>query len=278
MVFKAQYLSDAWGFSNAKYDTSMFIFHNSHTLITFFIYVDDIIVTGNSSAIIQHFIICLNIHFALKDLGDLSFFFGIQVARSSNHLHLFQSKYIHSLLERAQLNDCKPIHSPKAVGASLSLTDGQSLDNPSEYRSLVGALQYCTLTRPNISFSVNKLCQFMHAPTTSHLQAAKRLIRHLKGTNNHGILLTKSPVLALTYYTDADWASCQNDRRSTNGFCVFLGSILISWSFSKQKVVSRSSAESEYCGLSNVAAEVLWIQSVLTEIDVNRISTPSTAL
>ncbi|XP_038889380.1 uncharacterized mitochondrial protein AtMg00810-like [Benincasa hispida] len=126
-----------------------------------------------------------------------------------------------------------------AVGTISSLTDGQPLDNPSEYRSLVGALQYCTLTRPDISFNVNKLCQFMHAPTSSHLQAAKRLLRYLKGTASH------------------DWVSCPDDRRSTSGFYVFLGSSLIFWCSSKQKLVSRSSVESEYRGLFNDAAEVL---------------------
>ncbi|XP_038882213.1 uncharacterized mitochondrial protein AtMg00810-like [Benincasa hispida] len=113
------------------------------------------------------------------------------------------------------------------------------------------------MTRPDISFNVNKLCQFMHASTFSHFQAAKRLLRYLKGTVNHGILLTKSYVLALTCYTNADWTSYLDDRRSTSGFYLFLGSNLISWSFSKQKVVSRSSAKSEYRGLSNAAAEVL---------------------
>ncbi|XP_038891702.1 uncharacterized mitochondrial protein AtMg00810-like [Benincasa hispida] len=160
------------------------------------------------------------------------------VLHSLDHLHFSQSKSIHSFLKCAHLIDCKPIHSPMAIGASLSLTDVQSLDNPSGYRILVGALQYCTLTRPDISFSVNKLCQFIHAPTISHLQAAKRLLWYLKGTTHHGILLTKSPVLALTCYTDADWASCLDDRQSTSGFCVFLGLSLISWSSSKQKVVS----------------------------------------
>ncbi|XP_038903624.1 uncharacterized mitochondrial protein AtMg00810-like [Benincasa hispida] len=144
-----------------------------------------------------------------------------------------------------------------AFGNTLSLTDGLPLENPYEYQSLIGALQYCTLTRPDISFSVNKLCQFMHAPTFSHLQVAKRLLQYLKGTAHHRLLLSKSPALALTCYSDADWASCPDDRRSTSDFYVFLGSSLISWCSSKQKVVSRSSAESEYRGLSNVVVELI---------------------
>lgn len=150
-------------------------------------------------------------------------------------------------------------------GVHLSIHDGEPLVDPTQYQSLVGALQYYTFTCPDINFSVDKLYQFMHAPTYTHLQAAKRPLRYLKGTMNHGIVLSSSSV-ALTCFTDADWARCSDDRRSTSGLCVFLGSSLVSWGSSKQRVVSRSSAESEYREMSNSAAVLLWIQSLLSEI------------
>lgn len=111
---------------------------------------------------------------------------------------------------------------------NLSISNGFVLENASIYRTLVGALQYCTMTRPDISFTVNSLCQFFLAPSTLHMQAFKRLLRYLKGTDNLGILFTPSPASSVTCYTDADWASSPYDRRSTSGFCVFLGSNLIS--------------------------------------------------
>ncbi|XP_062104405.1 uncharacterized mitochondrial protein AtMg00810-like [Humulus lupulus] len=100
------------------------------------------------------------------------------------------------------------------------------------------------MTRSDLSFPVNRLCQFMQAPTTTHLQAIKRVLRYLKGYAHLGLLLQPSSDHNLYAYTDADWASCPNDRRSTSAYCIFLGHNLISWSSSKQTVVSRSSTES----------------------------------
>ncbi|XP_062119361.1 uncharacterized mitochondrial protein AtMg00810-like [Humulus lupulus] len=139
---------------------------------------------------------------------------------------------------------------------NLSVHDGSPLADPTEYHSLIGALQYCTMTRPDLSFPVNQLCQFMHSPTTTHLQAVKHVLHYLKGTAHLGLLLQPSPNHTLYAYTDADWASCLDDRRSTSAYCIFLGHNLISWSFTKQKVVSRSRTDSEYRALANGAAEL----------------------
>lgn len=137
-----------WGFVASKADSSMFVFKSSLHIIIFLIYVDDILVTGSSLSLIQHFISALNLRFSLKDMGKLSYFLGIHVTRNSNGLHLSQHKYILDILSRANLSSSKPLPSPMVVGTPLSLSDGSLLENASEYRSLVGALQYCTLTRP----------------------------------------------------------------------------------------------------------------------------------
>ena len=100
--------------------------------------------------------------------------------------------------------NCKPIATPLAANVYLSLRDEQLLDDPTFYRSIVGALQYCTLIQPDISFVVNKTCQFLHAPTTVHLQAMKCILQYLKGTVTHGIMLTVDLGFHLTYFTDAD--------------------------------------------------------------------------
>ena len=112
----------------------------------------------------------------------------------------------------------------------LSLTEGESLnqeDNTS-YRSIVGALQYLTLTRPDLAFSVNKICQFLHAPTTEHWTAAKRILRYVKDTLQLGITFTKYPSTFLSAFTDADWAGSVDDRRSTGGFAIFIRPNLVS--------------------------------------------------
>ena len=160
----------------------------------------------------------------------------------------------------------KPAPTPGHLGSTLSQSDDVSLSDPSEYRRIVGALQYVTLTKPDIAFVVKKACQFMAKPSDVHWMAVKRILRYLKGTIHLGLHFQPAASMELQGYSDADWASCPDDRRSTSGYCVFLGSNLISWSSSKQRLVSKSSAESEYRGLVSLTAELVWIQSLLQEL------------
>ena len=142
------------------------------------------------------------------------------------------------------------------------------------YRSIVGALQYLTMTRPDITYAVNQLCQFMHAPKNSHLAAVKRILRYLKGTLGLGLSFRASSDFSLTAYSDADWAGCPDDRRSTTGSCIFLGPNLISWSSKKQPTVSRSSAEAEYRAVALTTADLHWIQFLVKDVGLFTVSTP----
>jgi hypothetical protein len=134
------------------------------------------------------------------------------------------------------------------------------------YRSLAGALQYLTFTRPDITYAVQQLCLYMHAPREPHLAALKRLLRYLRGTLGYGLLLGRSSTAELVVYTDADWAGCPDTRRSTSGYAVFLGGNLVSWSSKRQPVVSRSSAEAEYRAVANGVAEAAWLRQLLAEL------------
>ena len=129
-------------------------------------------------------------------------------------------------------------------------------------------MQYCTLTRPDIAFAVNKVCQFMHSPTKDHLQAVKRILRYLKCTIHHGLLLQRSSSFALHAFSNADWASNIDDRRSHSGYCIFMGPSLICWYSKKQPTVSRSSTESEYRSLATATCEILWLQMLLAELQI----------
>lgn len=171
------------GFVPSKSDTSLFIYNKSTIIIFVLIYVDDIIVRSSSNEAVTALLQDLNSEFALKDLGDLHFFLGIEVKRNPEvGLHLSQEKYATDLLSKAGLQGCKPSPTPISSSDKLSLLEGDPLnsDDGTKYRSLVGGLQYLTLTRTDISFAVNKVCQFLHAPTTVHLTAAKRILRHVK--------------------------------------------------------------------------------------------------
>lgn len=149
---------------------------------------------------------------------------------------------------------------PMVGGRKSTSTGYESFSDPSLYRSVVGALQYATVTRPEISFSVNKVCQFMGKPTEQHWMAVKRILRYLKGTINFGLHMQPRPNFSVSHfsvhaYCDADWASDPDDRRSSSGAAIFLGPNLVSWWSKKQTVVARSSTEAEYQSLALATGE-----------------------
>ncbi|KAM1791281.1 hypothetical protein ACFX12_035264 [Malus domestica] len=164
--------------------------------------------------------------------------------------------------------DCKPVSTPAVSGKRLSLYDGEPLQDITEFMSVVGALQYLTFTRPDIAFSVNQVCQFMHQPTTTHWIAVKRILRYLKSTPDHGLVYKPGP-LTLTAFADSDYAGDPDDCKSTGGFCIFLGPNLVSWSSKKQKGVSRSSTESEYRQLAITAATLSWFRQLFKDLHLH---------
>ena len=153
------------------------------------IYVDDIIVASSSDDAASVLLQNLSAHFAIKDLGELHFFLGIEVKKYSNGLVLTQEKYASDLLNKVGTIHCTACPTPLSTTEKLTLTDGNVLgpEDSTNYRSIVGGLQYLTLTRPDLSFSVNKVCQYLHAPTTTHWTAVKRILRYIKGTINVGV-------------------------------------------------------------------------------------------
>jgi histone deacetylase 1/2 len=225
---------------------------------------------------IDRLVLGLRQAFAVKDLGALHYFLGLEVARSSVSLRITQHKYAMDLLKRAGLLKCKPVTTPMSATTKLFQLDSPLLgsDDATDYRSIVGGLQYLTMTRPDISFSVNRVCQFLHSPTEEHLAAVKRILRFVKHTIGHGLLLRPSTSPAISAFSDADWAGDVDDRRSTGGFAVFYGGNLVAWSARKQATVSRSSTEAEYKAVANATAEVIWIEALLKELGVRQQSPP----
>jgi histone deacetylase 1/2 len=150
------------------------------------------------------------------------------VKRPSGDLLLTQGRYTSEILERVNMLDCKPVATPLSPSEKLLLYDGHKLGSldSTRYRSIVGALQYLTLTRPDISFAVNKMCQFLHSPTTVHWAVVKRILRYLKGSMGLGLWIRNNPSTLVSAFSDADWAGCPDDRRSKRGFAVYLGPTL----------------------------------------------------
>ncbi|KAG8476579.1 hypothetical protein CXB51_033494 [Gossypium anomalum] len=217
------------GFVFSKSDASLFIQITDDFRMYVLVYVDDIIIIGDSSSEIDTFVHRLHSEFSLKYLGPLHYFLGIEVHRSSvGELHLCQKKYILDLLDQCRMIQAKGVPTP----------------------------MYVVLTRPDIAYAVNRICQFMHAPTDVHLVALKLILRYLRATVDYGLLIRPSTRLSLVGYADANWGLDFDDRRSTTGYYV-------------------SFAEAEYRGLAAAAADVTWLESLLKELRCESVDTPT---
>lgn len=231
------------GYRQSKADYSLFtkVVNNSFTVIL--VYVDDIIIAGDDTIEIQKLKERLQSNFKVRDLGNLKFFLGIEVARTKSGIYLSQRKYVLELLEDFGLLGSCPSKTPMEQNLKLTNSDGELISNVSSYRRLIGRLLYLTVTRPDIAYCVQTLSQFLNEPRQPHYLAAIRILHYLKRSPGQGILLSSSSALHLQAYCDSDWASCPNTRRSVTGYCVFLGHSPVSWKSKKQSTVSRSSAE-----------------------------------
>lgn len=256
------------GFKQSQADHSLFTRHTGPNILVVLVYVDDLLVTGNDLTSIRHLQEFLSSKFQLKDLGKLKYFLGIEVARSTKGIFINQRKYILDILTDAGQSGCRPASTPMEQHLKLTADSGEPLSDPSPYRRLIGRLIYLTISRPDITFAVNLLSQFMQTPRVPHLDAATRILRYLKGTASHGLLFSASSDLTLTGYTDSDWASCPMTRRSTTGYFITLGHSPISWRTKKQSVVSRSSAEAEYRAMASTTCELVWLRQLLLDLAV----------
>ncbi|RVW48386.1 Retrovirus-related Pol polyprotein from transposon RE1 [Vitis vinifera] len=164
-------------------------------------------------------------HFQTKDLGKLKYFLGIEIAQSSSGVVLSQRKYALDILEETGMLDCKPVDTPMDPNVKLVPGQGEPLGDPGRYRRLVGKLNYLTITRPDISFPVSVVSQFLQSPCDSHWDAVIRILRYIKSTPGQGVLYENRGHTQVVGYTDADWAGSPTDRRSTSGYCVFIGEL-----------------------------------------------------
>lgn len=257
------------GFRATRSDASLFVYHQGHATAYLLLYVDDIILTASLVELLRQLTARLSTEFAIKDLGPLHYFLGIEVVRHTDGFFLHQQKYAHELLERAGMLNCKPVPMPIDTKAKVSALDGLPAADAAFYRSIVGALKYLTLTRPDLQYAVQQVCFHMHSPRDSHWNLVKRILRYIRGTMVLGLTLSASSSTDLVAYSDADWAGCPDTRRSTSGYCVYLGPSLISWSSKRQPTVSRSSAEAEYRAVANTVAECSWLRQLLQELHLD---------
>ena len=174
-------------YTASPYDSTLFLRRTDKGTILLLLYVDDMIITGDDLSGIQELNDFLSQQFEMKDLGHLSYFLGLEITHSTDDLYITQAKYAFDLLSRAGLTDSKTVDTPVELNAHLTPSRGKPLSNPSLYRQLVGSLVYLTVTRPDISYAVHQVSQYLSIPRSTHYAAVLRILRYLKGTLFHGL-------------------------------------------------------------------------------------------
>lgn len=193
---------------------------NGTTRLHVLVYVDDLIISGSTVFVINTFKTYLSQCFHTKDLGISNYFLGIELARSPTGIYMCQRKYVLDIPKETGLLAAKPVDFPLERNHKLAIDKSDHLDNAAPYRRLVGKLIYLCNTRPDLSYSIHVLSQFMHKPHIAHWNAALRVVKYLKGTPGQGVLLRADNDLSLTAWCDADWAACPITRRSLTGWFI----------------------------------------------------------
>ncbi|GJV85928.1 ribonuclease H-like domain-containing protein [Tanacetum coccineum] len=252
-------------FSHSRCNSSLFIYKQGTDTAYLLLYVDDIVLTASSEILLLQIIKSLHQEFTMTDMGPLNYFLGISILRDSLELFLSQKKYAVEILDRAHMVNCNPSRTPIDTESKLG-SNGDPVFDPTLYRSLAGSLHYLTFTRPDISYAVQQVCLYMHDPWEPHF-------RLLSGFCNMFAVLS---IMGCSYFPPLllIWLLiqmqirlvCPTTRRSTSGYYVFLGNNLLSWSFKRQPMLSRFSAEVEYRGVANVVAETCWLRNLLREL------------
>ncbi|RVW95017.1 Retrovirus-related Pol polyprotein from transposon TNT 1-94 [Vitis vinifera] len=256
-------------FVQCQSDHTLFVKHfPERKLAIIIIYVDDIILTGDHEEKIDLLKKLLTKEFEIKDLGNLKYFLGMEIARSKKGIAVSQRKYVLDLLNETGMLGCKPAETPMDTTVKLEESDGSAPVDKGRYQRLVGKLIYLSHTRPDIGFSVSVVSQFMNNPTEKHMTVVIRILRYLKMTPGKGLFFQRTTKKELEIFSDADWAGSVTDRRSTSGYCSFVWGNLVTWRSKKQSVVARSSAEAEFRAMAQGICEGIWLNRLLEELRV----------
>ena len=260
------------GFSQSPADPCVYTRHAKDEKTVMIVWVDDIIIASNKQSTLNSVKEYLSQRYQMKDLGEISWFLGIQFSREATSYKMNQSKYIENILARFQMSDCKPRSTPCEMSGKPMVEDTEPTD-AKRYREIVGSLIYVmTTTRPDVCYAVTKLAQHMANPFKVHETMAKHVLRYLKGTIDKELVFCKHTEqnMRLLGYCDADWGNA-DDRRSITGYCFQLayGGAAISWKSRKQPTVALSTCEAEYMALASATQEAKFLMQLLTDMSGN---------
>eukprot|EP00253_Pinus_taeda_P029735 PITA_29735 len=253
-------------FDKCEGEPTIYIKEKDGKILIVVLYVDDVIFTRNDDQLIKNFKSVMKEEFEMTDMGFLRYFLGIEVYQNENGIFISQARYVNEVLSRFNMQEYKAAITPTVMGLKLSREDSSKDFDPSLYKSIVGNLMYLTATRPDIMFAVSLISRFMERLKEAHWQAAKRILRYVKGTKRFGILYNVSEHSDLVGYIDSDWAGSVDDRKSTSGYVFHMGSGAISWASKKQSIAALSTAEVEYVAATAAACQAVWMRRMLRSL------------
>ena len=208
--------------------------------------MDGLIFTGNNPNMFEEFKKAMIKEFEMSDIGLMSYYLGIEVKQKEDGIFISQQRYAKEMLKKFKMDGCKPISTLVECGLKLTMFDGEEKVDATNFKSLVGSLRYLTCTRPDILYATGLISRHMENQTITHLKAAKRILRYIKGTSHLGLWFSSDKDYKLVSYSDSDWAGDGDDRKSTTGFVFFMGNTSFTWMSKKQPIVALSTYEAEY--------------------------------
>ena len=256
------------GYKKGVVDSNLYVKKEESSQVVVVIYVDDIIFADNREELCKDFAETMRTEFEMSMIGELSFFLGLQVHQTEEGIFISQVKYVKEMLSKFKMEDSKPVSTPMTIGCKLSKDDKSLSVDHTLYRSMIGSLLYLTATRPDILQAVCMVARFQANPRESHVAAVKRIFRYIKGTAEYGLWYPRGRDFMLIAYSDADWAGCVDDRKSTSGGAFYLGERLVASYSKKQDFVSLSTAEAEYITATTCCTQVLWMRQMLKDLGI----------
>ncbi|KAJ9567735.1 hypothetical protein OSB04_003701 [Centaurea solstitialis] len=230
------------------------------------VYVDDLFVTGTYLELINQFKRRMASQFEMWDLGELTYYLGIEVSQEKGCVKIKQESYAMKILKEAGMEDCNATLCPMEPGLKLSKAENEPEVEATHYRKLVGCLRYLLHTRPDLTYPVGVVSRYMQSPRESHARAVKQILRYLQGTTSFGINYERGNDMKLVGYSDSSHNVDVDDGRSTTGHVFYLGTSPITWCSQKQATVALSSCEAEFMAATAAACQAIWLRELLAEL------------
>ncbi|KAG7563872.1 Integrase catalytic core [Arabidopsis suecica] len=253
------------GFQRSMNDAALYVMKKDKDILVVSLYVDDIIVTGNNTQLIDKFKEEMKLEFEMTDMGLLNYFLGMEIIQDDQGVFLSQEKYACKLIEKFGMKGSKSVSTPLTPHGK-DVEDSEEYGEPTKYRSIIGGLLYLCASRPDLMFASSYLSRYMSRPLNKHYQEAKRVLGYVNGTCHFGVQFSSVENPELHGYSDSDWGGSNEDKKSTSGYVFSLGAAVFCWQSSKQQTVAQSTAEAEYIAVCAATNQAIWLQRLMKDI------------